>query len=99
MRIGRWLALTLITTAALGWKPRNATTTEADRLRAHFDSVNLELVSTTTAGLSESQRISRARLVAWLRDYRNAGRFPQNDRFPGRAVPFFRDSRGVLCAM
>jgi hypothetical protein len=25
--------------------------------------------------------------------------FPRNDRFPGQAVPFFRDSRGVLCAM
>jgi hypothetical protein len=37
--------------------------------------------------------------MGWLREYREAGSFPRNDRFPERAMPFFRDSRGVLCAM
>jgi hypothetical protein len=41
----------------------------------------------------------RTKLISWLRDYRNAGTFPENDRFPDRAMPFFRDSRGTLCAM
>lgn len=41
----------------------------------------------------------RTKLISWLRDYRNAGRFPENDRFTDRAMPFFRDSRGTLCAM
>jgi hypothetical protein len=37
--------------------------------------------------------------MGWLREYREAGSFPRNDRFPERAMPFFRDGRGVLCAM
>jgi hypothetical protein len=41
----------------------------------------------------------RTKLISWLRDYRNAGTFPENDRFADRAMPFFRDSRGTLCAM
>jgi hypothetical protein len=41
----------------------------------------------------------RGHLIAWLEEYRNAGVFPINDRFPGRAVPIFRDSKGTLCAM
>jgi len=49
--------------------------------------------------LTPSQLAQRTRLIAWLREYRNAGIFPINDRFPGRMVPFFRDSKGTLCAM
>ncbi len=41
----------------------------------------------------------RTQLISWLRDYRNAGKFPENDRFANRAMPFFRDSHGTLCAM
>jgi len=73
--------------------------TEVIRLRAHFDSVDTELRSRELATLSASQRVERTRLIGWLREYRNAGRFPINDRFPNRMVPFFRDSRGTLCAM
>lgn len=72
---------------------------EIVRLRAHFDSVDRELRAVNVSGLSSSQKAHRAQLIAWLRDYRNAGRFPQNDRFPNRMVPFFRDSHGTLCAM
>src|SRR2546423_8718333 len=74
-------------------------TSERARLRAHFDSVDRELRARDVSALSVSQRASRTRLIAWLRDYRDAGRFPENDRFPNRMVPFFRDSRGTLCAM
>lgn len=72
---------------------------EVARLRAHFDSVDTELRIRDVSHLSVEQRASRAKLIGWLREYRDAGRFPQNDRFVNEAVPFFRDSRGTLCAM
>jgi hypothetical protein len=72
---------------------------EAGRLRAHFDSVDTELRLPTALPLTPAQRMGRATLIGWLREYREAGSFPRNDRFPDRAMPFFRDSRGVLCAM
>jgi hypothetical protein len=67
-------------------------------LRAHFDSVSGELRNRDVAELSASQRASRAVLIAWLQEYRDAGRFPVNDRFPA-ATPIFRDPQGTLCAM
>jgi len=72
---------------------------EAARLRAHFDSVDHELRARDVSHLNASQRAMRTKLIAWLRDYRNAGTFPENDRFVDRAMPFFRDSHGTLCAM
>lgn len=72
---------------------------EVARLRAHFDSVDVELRSEDSARLSPAQRAARNRVVEWLRDYRNAGAFPQNDRFADRPMPFFRDGRGTPCAM
>lgn len=72
---------------------------EVARLRAHFDSVDTELRMRDVSHLSAEQRASRAKLIAWLREYRDAARFPQNDRFRDQLVPFFRDSRGTLCAM
>ena len=73
---------------------------EVERLRAHFDSVDVELRAPDPAGLAPSgQRASRATLIGGFGEYREAGRFPLNDRFPGRAVPIFRDVRGALCAM
>ena len=71
---------------------------EVVRLRAHFDSVDAELRARDVSTLDARQRASRARLIAWLRDYRDAGSFPENDRF-ATPEPFFRDHRGVLCAM
>lgn len=72
---------------------------EVARLRAHFDSVDIELRDAKASQLTAAQRAARVTLVGWLRDYREAGTFPRNDRFPDKATPFFRDSRGVLCAM
>jgi len=72
---------------------------EMTRLRAHFDSVEIELRQRSMLPLAPSQHRSRGTLIGWLREYRNAGRFPVNDRFPQAAMPFFRDSRGTLCAM
>lgn len=72
---------------------------EIARLRAHFDSVDTELRTLDVSHLSTQQRANRTKLVQWLREYRDAGRFPINDRFADRTVPFFRDSQGTLCAM
>jgi hypothetical protein len=72
---------------------------EVARLRAHFDSVDGELRHPNTIQLTPGQRMARATLIGWLHEYRDGGRFPRNDRFPGLAVPFFRDDEGVLCAM
>ena len=72
---------------------------EAVRLQAHFDQVDVELRNRDVSHLSGSQRENRAKLVAWLGEYRDAGEFPLNDKFADEAVPFFRDSKGTLCAM
>jgi hypothetical protein len=46
------------------------------------------------------QRDRRATLLARLRAYRDAGAFPHNYDFPGRAVPYFVDREtGTLCAV
>lgn len=81
-----------VTTSQPGLPP------EVSRLRAHFDSVDSELRARKVAGMSASQLRRRARLTAWLREYRNAGAFPVNDKFDS-PTPFFRDRNGTLCAM
>jgi hypothetical protein len=72
---------------------------EVARLRAHFDSVDAELRAPGALQFTPGQRTARVTLIGWLREYRDEGQFPRNDRFPEKAMPFFRDSRGVLCAM
>lgn len=74
-------------------------TREIVRLQAHFDSVDQELRSRDVSQLSREQQSARSELVAWLRDYRSEAAFPLNDAISEHAVPIFRDSRGVLCAM
>ena len=72
---------------------------EVARLRAHFDSVDAELRHVNELHFTQRQRRARAVLIVWLGEYRDAGQFPRNDHFPARAMPFFRDGRGALCAM
>jgi len=80
-------------------EPRLSTrSSEATRLKAHFDAVDAELRARDVSGLAAAQQARRALLTTWLRDYRNSGTFPVNDRF-AEPAPFFRDSRGTLCAM
>jgi len=71
---------------------------EAARLRRHFAVVERELLGRDVSGLSSAQRAARAEQVRLLRRYAAEGRFPRNEYLPGQ-VPFFRDSRGNLCAM
>jgi hypothetical protein len=72
---------------------------EVARLQAHFDSVDAELRHAGGPQLTSSQRMARATLIGWLQQYRDAGEFPQNKQFANRAMPFFRDDHGALCAM
>ena len=72
---------------------------EQVRLRAHFDSVLLELETKDVAHLTANQRAARSELTTWLAEYRDAGRFPLNDRYSESLTPIFRDARGVTCAM
>ncbi|HEX5574494.1 MAG TPA: nuclear transport factor 2 family protein [Gemmatimonadales bacterium] len=72
---------------------------EVARLRAHFDSVEVELRYANGPSLTPSQGRARNTLIGWLQDYRDAGEFPRNERFPELAMPFFRDGHGALCAM
>jgi hypothetical protein len=72
---------------------------EQFRLRAHFDSVLVELRARDVADLTANQRAARSELTTWLAEYRDAGRFPLNDRYSDSLTPIFRDARGVTCAM
>jgi hypothetical protein len=72
---------------------------ETARLRAHFDSVLLELRGRDVSELHPARRRARAHLIATLERYRDAGVFPHNHDFAGKRVPYFRDEHGTLCAM
>jgi len=72
---------------------------ERVRLRAHFDSVDRELLAVPTGHLSDAQGRARLELIRWLREYRDAGVFPRNDDYPHVAMPYFRDAHGASCAM
>ncbi len=102
MRWSQLVIAALAVLASLALRPTAPDSThlrrEVIRLRAHFDSVSGELRDRDVTELSAPQRASRAALIAWLQEYRDAGRFSVNDRFPA-ATPIFRDPRGTLCAM
>lgn len=74
--------------------------TEVRRIRAHFDSVLVELDAPALGALTASQRSHRAALLTMLRAYRDAGAFPHNYDFPARPTPYFVDREtGVRCAV
>src|SRR2546427_9538180 len=72
---------------------------EQVRLRSHFSTVLAELAGRDFGGLATEQRHERGLLIAYLREYRAAGRFPANTDFPGESVPYLRDRFGTSCAM
>jgi hypothetical protein len=77
----------------------NAEHREVVRIQAHFDSVLSELASNPAPNRIEA-RARRSALARTLRSYRDAGVFPHNYDFPGRAVPYFVDrGTGTLCAV
>ena len=72
---------------------------EVARIRAHFDSVERELLARDVAGLAPVARARRAEQIRVLAAYRERGIFPRNRDFPGQLVPYFVDQDGVLCAV
>jgi hypothetical protein len=51
------------------------------------------------SGLSETQKMRRAEGLKALKEYYEAGKFPQNYDYPGARVPYFIDSNGTPCAV
>jgi hypothetical protein len=83
-----------------GVRPAFAEVGEVARVRAHFDSVLMELRKRDVSSLSAAQRSSRAAVLLTLAAYRERGVFPHNYDFPGRLVPYLVDRKtGTLCAV
>ena len=69
-------------------------------VQQHLDGALRLLETRDLRGLSEAQRRNRAGVVAMLREYRDAGRYPQNRDFAGQRVPYFVDPvTDVHCAV
>lgn len=72
---------------------------EVARIRAHFDSVERELLARDVSALPAAARARRAEQIRVLAAYRERGVFPRNHDFPDLLVPYFVDQHGVLCAV
>lgn len=73
---------------------------EIARIRAHFDSVLIELRARDVSSLTTARRANRNRLMVTLAAYRDRGVFPRNYDFAGEAMPYFVDRKtGTLCAV
>lgn len=83
--------------AALAAPP--AAAGEVARIKNHLQIVEGELLARDVSHLTPQQRAARARHIAVLREYREAGVFPHNHDFPGERLPIFVDEHGTRCAM
>ena len=92
-------ALAALTQPRAGLAAPTQRAAEVARIRAHFDSVERELLARDVASLAPAQRANRARNLRTLAAYRDRGEFPRNRDFPGALVPYFVDETGVLCAV
>ena len=69
------------------------------RVRAHLDSVLIELGARDLSGLTPAERTRRAQLLVELHAYRDRGVFPHNYDF-AEPTPYFVDRKtGTLCAV
>jgi hypothetical protein len=95
------LALVVLAVAGLAaaWSPGGTAGAEVARVQKHILAAEQAIATHTPDGLTPLQRRARALNLARLAAYRSRGEFPHNTDFPGRRVPYFRDQRGVLCAM
>ena len=98
-----FVGLTAATLPSSGAPPAGDRVADAHRIariRAHFDSVLTELAAPAADSLVAPARVRRAKLLETLRAYRDAGDFPHNYDFAGRAIPYFVDRRtGARCAV
>lgn len=88
--------LPLVAVVFLGGSPAPS---EVSRIRRHLAGAETVLARRDESTLSASQLANRHRVKELLAEYRRAGRFPINEDFAERRVPYFRDRRGTLCAM
>jgi hypothetical protein len=72
---------------------------EVARVQAHLVGAERIARSRSVTTLSRSVRRVRGLLLAELRRYRRAGRFPKNVDFPNRRMPYFIDAEGTRCAI
>jgi len=65
----------------------------------HAADVVAELRARDVSHLTPAQRANRERNLALLAAYGEAGRFAQNEDFPGEAIPHLIDRHGTRCAL
>lgn len=71
---------------------------EQARIRTHLTRVLGVMAESPPPGLEETQLEARAETMAWLEEYRDAGRFPHNHALEVR-TPVFVDPHGAPCAV
>lgn len=76
-----------------------ATDYETEKIQWHLDRVETILRKVDTSFLTSEQKINRLKMLDRLHLYTEAWKFPNNDTFTGKSVPFFRWSNGNLCAV
>ncbi|MCU0432979.1 MAG: hypothetical protein MUC87_05955 [Bacteroidia bacterium] len=73
-------------------------TTEREYVQAHLGAVLGILHSNSTSHLSKAQLESRAQMLKWLSEYREAGQFPFN-YYRLERIPVFIDEHQTHCAV
>jgi hypothetical protein len=81
----------------LGYVPADAG--EDARIAGHLRLAHDLLAAVDTSSWPAEQRAARAKNLARLAAYADAGRFPRNDAYPGTRRPTFVDHRGAICAV
>src|SRR5712671_1188429 len=72
---------------------------EVGRIKRQLERVERQLLARDAGALLPAQALARGEQIARLHEYRMRGLFPHNHDFPGKAVPYFVDRHGTLCAM
>ncbi|MES2178624.1 MAG: hypothetical protein V4550_12265 [Gemmatimonadota bacterium] len=93
-------AFGMLATGAMAGTSGTQREIEVRRIRAHFDSVLIELSARDAHALSPDQQARRQWVMHEVAAYRDRGDFPHNYDFPGQSVPYFTDRKtGTLCAV
>lgn len=91
-----WVVAALTSLTAACTSPRDDA--EQARVQAHLEGALAMVEAATPKGLTHAQLEARLRLIHFLREYIDTGRFPVNDVSPER-TPVFIDRVGTRCAM
>jgi HEAT repeat protein len=104
MRTGLWLLCGVLTSGVVvllfsAGDARGALSAQDAWKARHAANVVAELRARDTADLTDAQRRNRMHLLDELLRYGEAGRFAQNEEFPGEAIPHLIDRHGTRCAL